>query len=253
MFEFKFNHLEKLTAILQAVAPFEDVCFNVDSDRMKARRMGKNLGQMVDLRLSRGLFDEYRFHCQSDISIAFDVDNLLNIVKKHSGEVSVVGRWKETEQDKLELEMDKFKIIVQLITTQNDELEIPDRLYDMELDMHSATLQEIVNKFSCIDTEVLEFQASYQTLSIKTKSSKDNTELCTTYDNGDDVQWRWNSASGVDDFSIGFSFNGIKEFAKAKKLADLITIKISQMCPLCATYALDNDSYVSYYLAPREL
>jgi len=68
-----------------------------------------------------------------------------------------------------------------------------------------------------------------------------------------DVQWRWNSASGVDDFSIGFSFNGIKEFAKAKKLADLISIKISQMCPLCATYALDNASYVSYYLAPREL
>jgi len=70
MFEFKFNKLEKLTAILQAVAPFEDVCFNVDADRMTARRMGKNLGQMVDLNLSHGLFDEYRFHCQNPITIA---------------------------------------------------------------------------------------------------------------------------------------------------------------------------------------
>jgi len=184
MFEFKFNKLEKLTAILQAVAPFEDVCFNVDADRMTARRMGKNLGQMVDLNLSHGLFDEYRFHCQNPITIAIDVENLLNIMKKHSGEACVVGRWKETEQDKLELELDNFKITVQLITTQSDELEIPDRLYDMELDISSAVLQEIVNKFSCIDTEVLEFQASYQTLAIKTRSTKDNTELATTFDNG---------------------------------------------------------------------
>jgi len=89
-------------------------------------------------------------------------------------------------------------------------------------------------------------------MTIKAKSSS-NVALSESYANGDIVQWRWNSASGLEEFSMGFAFNSIKEFTKAKKLSDLIVVKISQMTPLCATYALSNSSHVSYYLAPRDL
>jgi len=252
MFEFKFDKLEKLIAILQALVPFDDVCFQVDAESISTRQMGKNLGQMVDMKLNHDLFDEYRFDCQNRVNIAFNVDQALNVLKKHDTDSSVTCRWRELSEDVIEFEVDKFSASIPLNTTAMDDLEIPDRLYDMEIDIPSAMLADVVNKFSSIDVEVLEFQASFNTMVIKAKSSS-NICLSESYPNGDVVQWRWNSASGLEEFSMGFAFNSIKEFTKAKKLSDVIVLRISQMTPLCATYDLSNSSYVSYYLAPRDL
>jgi len=158
MFEFKFDKLEKLIAILQALAPFDDVCFQVDSDSISARQMGKNLGQMVDMRLNQDIFDEFRFDCQNNVSIAFNVDQALSVLKKHDTDLAVIGRWRELSEDVIEFEVDKFSASIPLNTTAVDDLEIPDRLYDMEIDIPSNILADVVNKFSCIDVEVLNFK-----------------------------------------------------------------------------------------------
>lgn len=262
MFEARFERTEQLQAVFQGLQPFKDCSLQVTKDGIRCRQLGPALITMIDMHLDSQIFTHYRYdYAEPVLNLAFSVDFMHKICCKYSNDAAVTMRWNEQDSNQLSLvfsssrdlaEPEDFVAVAPLITFDPDPLDIPERIYDVEIDISSGLFANTIDLLDVLGPDLIVYTIDPVRLEISARDTggKAGKQLFT---NGRDLQWRWNSATGIDNLEIGYAKRSIKDFTKAKQLTDLVTLKMSDGAPMCLSYGLGTASYMSYYLAPKDL
>lgn len=124
-------------------------------------------------------------------------------------------------------------------------LEIPETEYDVEFEIDSKKIIELVTELSVFG-EDLHILCSEEKIELSTNG--DNGKLKISLPPENLVEYAISEGETIE---VVFSLNNILKKCLSNKLTDTVSISISKEIPMSVKYNLGDDSKVNFYVAPK--
>jgi proliferating cell nuclear antigen len=259
-----FQVLKNCSSIISCT--FEEELFHIQG-------MDKSHICLFDVKLNKNWFDKYDIVEKKNISfdsnifhsiISTNSENQIFIFKMDSDNQDVLNinfinydkkednnqekdKKRKNKKDKISDDSKKFQKFFKLPLTENDydELNIPNRDYDVEFCLSSKHIDDIFTQLSLFGND------------IKIYCSQEDINLSTNGVSGemlvkipiDDIS----SYSIVEDEEIilNYSLIYLNKMCITNKLSEEIEFSLSAEFPMKINYSLGGESYITFYMAPK--
>jgi proliferating cell nuclear antigen len=208
---------------------------------------------VVEIKLANDTFLE-EFIITAPVTIGLDIDQFSTVLKLCSKDDNILLKleegsdtlglkFKNNTNKKIDFNMKLMDIV------DSDRLDIVDIDHSFKVTMDSTEFQKTVRDMATIGEhciihvtkEYIMFTVSGEagTVNIKIEVN-DNCKIETT-DEG---------SAGI---RIKCGINYLVSFSKAKSLSSIVTLGFMEGAPFCCEYALDDTSFVKFFLAPMDI
>ena len=241
------------TAIFHNLKQFTDnIVIYFDADRLYIQGLDGCHCCLFECKLTSKWFDIYDYDAEKDqpfIGVNLGIFHKI-IGTRHTDQT--IELMVESESDNLSINfvgsaednLDRFFEIC-LIDIQSDLMELPEPETLVDLTMKTSKFQELISQMLMFNNEVL---FSFGEDNIKLNASGNDGSMRTEI-KFDDVQ-EYAIAEGTDLTQI-YSLKYINMMCSFNKLNSELCMGFSESMPMHVKYNLDDDSYVSFYLAPK--
>ena len=244
--EAKFDDGELFKKIIGAIRELSDeVEFFCTEDTMEIQAMDGSHICMIDMVLKKSAFSTYEI--DQDISIGVNLTNLNTLLKMSKKNDSIAFKYpKDTDALELKIAGSKKKLDfnLKLMEIEQERLETMEFPYDRIVTLDSSEFEKLIKNATSIG-DSCEISITENSMIFKITGDTGSGTLST-----EDVVI---DEFVVEDFPKLFKFNSnhLKNIAKASKLTDKVTLKITENAPLCCNYDLGEDiGRVRFYIAP---
>jgi proliferating cell nuclear antigen len=222
-----------------------DASFKFTHDGMSMQAMDSSHVSLCKINLAKMFFERFEFI--GPVSIGLNLQTIAKVLKCSNNDDSV--KLKSSSEDLLTLEFqskshDKtMKFDVKLMDIDDEELSVPEKDYDFDIEMSSSEFCRIIRNLSnlgdiCtiqISKNSLDFsvdgeigEATIKVNNIQVKNAKE-TEL-----------------------KLTFAMRYLKLFTNASSLCNKVKLGMSSESPLMIQFELEeNIGKIMYYLAPK--
>lgn len=225
--------MRKALALLNELS--DDVNITFSTQGMKIVAMDTGHVSLSAVKFSKGMFDVYSLGKETVIGVK--LSNLVKVLSCVDGPTSFVYDEETPDFFKISTEHGNFQM--GLIDLESEEMEIPDMDFEVEIDADSAVFQKHVKNLAMFGG-ALRIQAGDEVW----MSSSGEIGTGSIRVEGSRVK-----VSGPLDSS--FSLKYINTFCKAANVSKTVALRLSPEQPLLLKYEFADDSYISFFLAPR--
>lgn len=149
------------------------------------------------------------------------------------------------KKDSHSIKFDKY-FVIPLLNEQQESLEISDTDYNVEFDINTKILLDILHQISLFGN-ILKISCTEDTITFL--SSKDSNGEMTAVIKTDDLEL-FSIDEGLE-LEIDYSLSYLTKYCITQKLTENVNINISSEYPAKVKYDLSNDSSISFYIAPK--
>jgi proliferating cell nuclear antigen len=225
--------MRKALALLSELS--DDVNITFAEKGMKIVAMDTGHVSLTAVKFSKSMFDVYSI--AKDTVIGVKLSNLCKVLTCVDGPTSFV--YDEETPDLFNISSTYGNFKLGLIDLESEEMEIPDMEFEVEIDADAVVFQKHVKNLAMFGG-ALRIQANGDVwVSSSGEIGTGNIRL-----EGSRVK-----VSGPLDST--FSLKYINTFAKAANVSKTVFIGVSPQQPLLLKYEFAEDSYISFFLAPR--
>ena len=247
---------------------------NVKSDGLHLSGMDTSHVSFIKVEISNDDFETYDY--SQDIGLGINLKEFVKILKcnddKDKIEISCDSLEKSTTTN-LQI---KFygsginrKYSLKLMYIDEDEIDVPDMDYPMELEIRSKLFNNLINSITVIEGDYIKFNVCEQKLLLQSKSdtSELNIEILKESRNVEKnivkkmdnkfvkkkiMQKEYELFSCEGNFTSTINLNFIKLISKAFSISPYVLCHVAPSSPLRMDFMLnDNGTLIQYYVSPK--
>lgn len=247
---------------------------NVKSDGLHLSGMDTSHVSFINVEISNDDFETYDY--SQDIGLGINLKEFVKILKcnddKDKIEISCDSLEKSTTTN-LQI---KFygsginrKYSLKLMYIDEDEIDVPDMDYPMELEIRSKLFNNLINSITVIDGDYIKFNVCEQKLLLQSNSdtSELNIEILKESRNVEKnivkkidnkfvkkkiMQKEYELFSCEGNFTSTINLNFIKLISKAFSISPYVLCYVAPSSPLRMDFMLnDNGTLIQYYVSPK--
>lgn len=247
---------------------------NVKSDGLHLSGMDTSHVSFINVEISNDDFETYDY--SQDIGLGINLKEFVKILKcnddKDKIEISCDSLEKSTTTN-LQI---KFygsginrKYSLKLMYIDEDEIDVPDMDYPMELEIRSKLFNNLINSITVIDGDYIKFNVCEQKLLLQSNSdtSELNIEILKESRNVEKnivkkidnkfvkkkiMQKEYELFSCEGNFTSTINLNFIKLISKAFNISPYVLCYVAPSSPLRMDFMLnDNGTLIQYYVSPK--
>lgn len=207
---------------------------------------------LFDIKIFSDWFETYE-SVSSNSNICIDTNTFHNVLSMNQEQHSITIHYDdEPEPESICIDLISKKgdfnkyFKIPLVDLDTDTLTIPsDAEYDAEFSINSKKIQEICSQL-LIFGDIMQIICSEEKIDLI--SSGVNGEMLVKIPIDDLLEYSISEGEIID---ISYSLNYIQKMCITNKLANEIEFSISGNIPMRIKYKLDDNSYVTFYIAPK--
>ena len=229
------------------------IIFN--TDHIYVQGMDKAHVCLFDIKIFSSWFDKYEYSSDDKDHICVDTNIFHNVLSMNQ-EQHTIFIYYEGDPDTICIDLlnkttegkgdfnKHFRI--PLVELENNLMTIPgDTEYDAEFSINSKKIQEICSQL-LIFGDIMQVKCSEEKIDLS--STGVNGEMMVNIPIDDLLEYSISEGEMID---ISYSLNFIQKMCITNKLASEIEFSISGNFPMRIKYKLDENSYVTFYIAPK--
>ena len=225
--------IRKALALLGELS--DDVNITFSDQGMKIVAMDTGHVSLTAVKFARGMFDVYSLGKETVIGVK--LSNLVKVLSCVDGPTSFVYDEETPDYFKIATEHGNFQM--GLIDLESEEMEIPVMDFEVEIDADSAVFQKHVKNLAMFGG-ALRIQA------------EDEVWMSSSGDIGTgSIRLEGSRMKVSGPLESSFSLKYINTFCKAANVSKTVALRLSPEQPLLLKYEFAEDSYISFFLAPR--
>jgi len=237
-----------LFQVLKNCSTLVSVIFEMD--RLHIQGMDKSHVCLFDVSIQQKWFDEYIVEEETNVSFDTNIFHLIISTKQESHDIII----HKIEEDYLNIDLvskehakGEFNKHFKISLTDYDYqlMNVPDVYYDAEFSISSKKICEIVSQMMTFGTN------------INIKCSEEKIDLITHGITGEmlvnipiDDLTEYSIVEG-EEIKLSYSLNYINKMCLTNKISNEINFFISGEYPMKIQYALGDDSYIIFFIAPK--
>ncbi|AGE56037.1 putative DNA polymerase sliding clamp 2 [Acanthocystis turfacea Chlorella virus MO0605SPH] len=226
--------MRKALALLSELS--DDVNITFAEHGMKIVAMDTGHVSLTAVKFAKGMFDVYSLGKETVIGVK--VSNLVKVLSCVDGPTSFVYDEEETP-DFFNISTTHGNFKMGLIDLDSEEMLIPDMDFEVEIDADSSVFQKHVKNLSMFGG-ALRIQAD------------DEVWMSSSGDIGTgSIRLEGSRVKVSGPLDSTFSLKYINTFCKAANVSKTVALRLSPEQPLLLKYEFAEDSYISFFLAPR--
>lgn len=213
---------------------------------------------LYDLKIEKNWFSSYDL--KDEIKICLDTNIFYSIISNKSENQDLVIYLEKEDSDVLCIQFilttsfTKNKIIkgdfkksfkISLLDYDYEEMFIPIVEYDADFSISSKQITEVLSELSNFGSDVI---IKCQENSINLNTSGLNGEMNVEIDINDVESY---SIVENEIIKLTYSLNYLYKMCISNKISNIIDFNISNECPMKIFYSLGDNSYLSFYIAPK--
>jgi len=221
-----------------------------ETDKLHIQGMDKSHVCLFDVNIQQKWFDEYVVEEKTNVSFDTNIFHLIISTKQESHDIII----HKIEEDYLNIDLVSkehtkgefnkyFKI--SLTDYEYQLMNVPDVYYDAEFSISSKKIYEIVSQMMTFGTN------------INIKCSEEKIDLITNGITGEmlvnipiEDLTEYSIVEG-EEIKLSYSLNYIHKMCLTNKISNEINFFISGEYPMKIQYALGDDSYIIFFIAPK--
>jgi len=255
MFEAKLSAASLLKKIIEAIKDLvTEAPIDCSENAMCLQAMDASHVALVTLKLDIGAFDSYR--CDRTISLGLSLIDVAKVLKCAKNEDTCMIRYEDNEGDSVMFTFEDIKsrkqdITLKMMDIENDHLGIPDQKYSCVIDMPSAEFHRTCRDIGSF-SDTLTISATKAGVVFSGKG--DTATNTVTYTNSNTVDEDDKDHIFIEvkeKVNLSFAIKYVINFTKATALCDRVRISLCNDVPLVVEYAIDDNGYLRFYLAPK--
>jgi proliferating cell nuclear antigen len=221
-----------------------------ETDKLHIQGMDKSHVCLFDVNIQQKWFDEYVVEEKTNVSFDTNIFHLIISTKQDSHDIII----HKVEEDNLNIDLvskehakGEFNKYFKISLTDYDYqlMNVPDVYYDAEFSISSKKICEIVSQMMTFGTNI-NIKCSEEKIDLITNGItgemlvnipiEDLTEYCII--EGEEIK-------------LSYSLSYINKMCLTNKLSNEINFYISGQYPMKIQYALGDDSYIIFFIAPK--
>ena len=214
--------------------------------------MDKSHVCLTNIAVKKDWFSEYNIGKNiSQTSVCVDANYFCLIISQSLKYQKLEIKAEGVDPDKMFINIlstkDNYNHFYELNSMDFDQelLEIPETEYDVEFEIDSKKIIELVSELSAFG-EDLHILCSEEKIELSTNG--DNGRLKISLPPENLVEYAISEGETIE---VVFSLNNVLKKCLSNKLTDTVSISISKEIPMAVKYNLGDDSKVSFYVAPK--
>ena len=237
------NIVEALTAIV------DEAKFHAGDFGWEVLAMDPSRSAMVDFAMPRDSFDN--FENEGELSFGVNLRELMDVLKLAGGEDSL--RMKiDPDSGRLSIELTgsssrkEFKLsLLDLGGEGGKRLKIP---FDFKMEISSALYTDIVKTAEAGGEQVV-IEATDELVTISSSTPSREVKFEIPKDSPEVMEFKVDTTELP--VKASYSLKYLKDFQKATKISDMVSIEFSTDKPMKLTFPINNGGHISYAVAPR--
>lgn len=221
-----------------------------ETDKLHIQGMDKSHVCLFDVNIQQKWFDEYVVEEETNVSFDASIFHLIISTKQESHDIII----HKMEEDYLNIDLvskehakGEFNKYFKISLNDYDYqlMNVPDVYYDAEFSISSKKICEIVSQMMTFGTN------------INIKCSEEKIDLITNGITGEmlvnipiEDLTEYSIVEG-EEIKLSYSLNYINKMCLTNKISNEINFFISGEYPMKIQYALGDDSYIIFFIAPK--
>jgi proliferating cell nuclear antigen PCNA len=199
---------------------------------------------VIEFNMPATMFDE--FHTDKEETIAVNMTNLVNVLKRVSGNEKLYLELKDNQLEIIMKNSSKRKFTVPLLDIKEEEIPPINELeFAARVKIKSDTLKSGIEDAEIVSDSAI-FEATKDTFLLKATGDMSSTELA--LEKGNDALLE---VSATGDVKARYPLDYLKKMIKASKLANEINLRWSKDYPMRMDFITVDKVSLSFVLAPR--
>lgn len=240
-----------LFQVLKNCSNIVNISFNQDG--MYIQGIDKSHVCLFELKIIKNWFQEYAVETPQNICVDTSIlhhvlsithDNqLIYIYTKEDDEehINIDLKFKETETNS-KPEYNKF-FTIPLCELESELMAIPDTDYDVDFSMPAKKMQEITSQLMFFG-DVMNIECTEEKISLGSNGQNGSMNVLIPIDDLSEY-------SIADTTLVSYSLNYVHKMCLTTKIATEVAFSVSKDYPVRIKYAIDLNSHLVFYLAPK--